>query len=69
MQAVAVLSLQYRMAAGIQLLANTVIYNGQLRCATEAVAQARLSPLPASMAQQLPSWLQQVLALIMCQQA
>lgn len=36
------LTIQYRMAADIQLLANTLVYNGQLSCGTEAVSTKAL---------------------------
>lgn len=40
--AVATLRRQYRMAEDIQAIANRTVYGGQLECASEAVAQARL---------------------------
>ena len=43
MQAVVALSMQYRMAADIMLLANTIVYGGQLTCGSEAVAAGSLA--------------------------
>lgn len=40
--AVVTLRRQYRMAEDIQTIANRTVYGGQLECASEAVAQARL---------------------------
>ncbi|KAK9793498.1 hypothetical protein WJX73_007951 [Symbiochloris irregularis] len=60
-EAVVVLSLQYRMAASIQLLANTLVYNGQLRCGNEAVANARIEAMPAHAADGLSTWIVQAL--------
>lgn len=54
------LSLQYRMAASIQLLANTLVYNGQLQCGSEAVANAQIRALPAHVIDGLPPWIVQV---------
>ena len=58
-QAVVALSTQYRMAADIMLLANTIVYGGQLTCGSEAVA-ARSLALQPSVVEGLPRWLQQV---------
>ncbi|KAL6757709.1 P-loop containing nucleoside triphosphate hydrolase protein [Haematococcus lacustris] len=67
-QAVVQLCRQYRMAEEIQALSNSLVYSGSLRCASQAVATARLhlpawshqlSELPAG--QPLPAWLKQAL--------
>jgi hypothetical protein len=42
-QAIVSLTQQYRMNREIMSLANELVYNGTLRCATHAVASARLS--------------------------
>ena len=59
MQAVVALSTQYRMAVDIMLLANTIVYGGQLTCGSEAVA-ARSLVLQHGVLAGLPQWLQQV---------
>ena len=59
MQAAVALSTQYRMAADIMLLANTIVYGGQLTCGSEAVA-ARSLALQPGVVGGLPLWLQQV---------
>ena len=59
MQAVVALSMQYRMAADIMLLANTIVYGGQLTCGSEAVA-ARSLTLQPGVVGGLPQWLQRV---------
>ena len=58
-QAVVALSTQYRMAADIMLLANTIVYGGQLTCGSEAVA-ARSLALQPGVVGGLPQWLQLV---------
>ena len=63
-QAVVTLRAQYRMAADIMALANVMIYNGQLRCATQAVATASLPQLSVPPNTQLPGWMHQVSALL-----
>lgn len=48
------------MAADIMSVANALVYNGELRCGSSAVAEASLQlphQLPPT---QLPQWLQQV---------
>ena len=60
MQAVVALREQYRMAADIMLLANTIVYDGQLRCGAEAVADATLDLQIAPSQMQQPQWLAQV---------
>lgn len=60
MQAVVALREQYRMAADIMLLANTIVYDGQLKCGAEAVADATLDLQIASSQMQQPHWLAQV---------
>ena len=60
-QAVVVLRQQYRMAADIMALANELVYGGQLRCGSDAVAEAALH-MPRSCDGGLPSWLQEVKA-------
>ena len=52
---------QYRMAGGIMSLANHLVYNGQLRCASAEVARAVL-PLQLGAAQvaAMAPWLQRV---------
>lgn len=47
MQVVVALRTQYRMAEDIQLLANTLVYNGRLRCGTEAISKQVLGTSPA----------------------
>ena len=46
--AIATLSVQYRMHADIQLLANALVYSGALTCGSAAVAQAPYSHITAS---------------------
>ena len=58
-QAMVVLRQQYRMAAAVMALANELVYGGQLRCGSDAVAEATLQ-LPRSCDAGLPSWLQEV---------
>ena len=68
MQALITLRSQYRMSADIMSVANALVYNGELRCGSPAVAEASLQlpqQLPAS---QLPDWLQQVTPLATLQQ-
>ncbi|KAL4448106.1 hypothetical protein ABPG75_005325 [Micractinium tetrahymenae] len=62
-QAVVQLPVQYRMAADIMLLPNTLIYNHALRCGTDGIAQAtlRLGPGGAASLAALPPWLQAAL--------
>ncbi|KAJ1546652.1 Tripartite DNA replication factor [Cladochytrium tenue] len=43
--AIATLSLQYRMCGDVMLLANELVYSGRLQCGDDAVARARL-PVP-----------------------
>ena len=59
-QAVVALREQYRMAADIMLLANTIVYDGQLRCGAQAVADASLDlqVVPSQVTQ--PAWLLKV---------
>lgn len=59
-QAVVALREQYRMSADIMLLANTIVYDGQLRCGAQAVADASLDLQLAPSQMPQPSWLQQV---------
>ena len=61
LQAVTMLRMQYRMADGIMNLANHLVYNGQLRCASIEVARAVL-PLQIRDAQlaAMAPWLQRV---------
>ncbi|KAL0030927.1 hypothetical protein WJX79_001622 [Trebouxia sp. C0005] len=60
-QMVASLTTQYRMAEDIMLLANTIVYKGQLRCGADHVAEAVLDlPVAPSQVSQ-PDWLVQVL--------
>lgn len=44
-QAVVSLTIQYRMAEDIQILANQLIYNGKLSCGSEAVRQQVLKTI------------------------
>ncbi|BDA50404.1 DNA replication ATP-dependent helicase/nuclease DNA2 [Coccomyxa sp. Obi] len=61
-QALITLRSQYRMSADIMAVANALVYNGELRCGSPAVAKASLQ-LPHLLPRtQLPQWLQQVLA-------
>lgn len=56
------LTVQYRMAQDILLLANTLVYGGALVCGSEDVAQARLSlPRGADVLRTAPPWLRAVL--------
>jgi DNA replication ATP-dependent helicase Dna2 len=57
-QAVAALSVQYRMAADIMSLSNHLVYGGALRCGSEAVAQAvlRLPPGAGRALAGAPGW-------------
>jgi hypothetical protein len=62
-QAVVSLPVQYRMAADIQELANSLFYDNALRCGTPAVADSVLALPPTAAAEVLPGlpgWLQQV---------
>ncbi len=54
------LKAQYRMAADIMLLANTIVYDGRLRCGTDNIAEAvlDLQVMPSQLSQ--PDWLVQV---------
>ena len=64
-QALVTLRTQYRMARGIQDLANHLVYNGRLRAGSAAVEAAALEVQPPATAvqpQQYPPWLQQVRA-------
>ncbi|KAL0046566.1 hypothetical protein WJX82_003944 [Trebouxia sp. C0006] len=60
-QMVASLTTQYRMAEDIMLLANTIVYKGQLRCGAEHVAEAMLDLQVAPSQVSQPDWLVQVL--------
>ena len=60
MQMVVPLRAQYRMAADIMLLANTIVYDGQLRCGADHVAEAVLDLQVAPSQIGLPQWLTQV---------
>ncbi|KAK9846251.1 hypothetical protein WJX81_000082 [Elliptochloris bilobata] len=62
-QAITTLRTQYRMAGSIMNLANHLVYNGQLRCASADVARAVL-PLQLSGTQlaAMAPWLQRVLS-------
>lgn len=60
-QAVVALRRQYRMAAPIMALPNELVYGGQLRAGSEAVAAARLElPDPGALARH-PAWLRPLL--------
>lgn len=59
-QAVVALREQYRMAADIMLLANTLVYDGQLRCGAQAVADASLDLQVAPSQLSQPAWLLKV---------
>lgn len=58
-QAVVALREQYRMAADIMLLANTIVYDGQLKCGAQAVADASLDLQVAPSQMPQPAWLLQ----------
>ncbi|CAL8464813.1 g4348 [Coccomyxa elongata] len=60
-QALITLRSQYRMSADIMAVANALVYNGELRCGSAAVAEASLQLPRALPPTQLPQWLQQVL--------
>ena len=60
MQTVVILQSQYRMAADIMLLANTIVYRGQLRCGAASVADAMLDLQLAPTQRSKPDWLTQV---------
>ena len=57
---VVALRAQYRMAADIMLLANTIVYDGQLRCGADHVAEAVLDLQVAPSQIGHPQWLNQV---------
>ena len=57
---VVALRAQYRMAADIMLLANTIVYDGQLRCGADRVAEAVLDLHLAPSQISHPRWLTQV---------
>jgi len=66
MQSVVPLTVQYRMAEDIQLIANTLIYNGRLRCGSSQVGEAMLeAQIPPHLLGCYPAWLLQVYALAM----
>ena len=53
---------QYRMAASIMLLANELVYDGQMRCGSKAVSnQTLVLQPPAAGKSQAPAWLQHCL--------
>lgn len=59
MQAIVALEMQYRMAADIQLLSNTLVYEGCLRCGSDAVRDRMLQTrIPATL--DCPQWLLEV---------
>ena len=60
MQMVVALRAQYRMAADIMLLANTIVYDGQLRCGADHVAEAVLDLQVTPSQISRPQWLNQV---------
>jgi superfamily I DNA and/or RNA helicase len=60
MQMIASLTTQYRMAEDIMLLANTIVYKGQLRCGADHVAEAVLDLQVAPSQVSQPDWLVQV---------
>ena len=60
MQMVVALRSQYRMAADIMLLANTIVYDGQLRCGADHVAEAVLDLQVAPSQISHPQWLNRV---------
>lgn len=61
LQAVVALREQFRMNADIMALSNTLVYSGQLRCGSTAVAEASLAlPRPPA-AGAAPPWLLEVL--------
>ena len=59
--AVTQLSVQYRMAADVQLLANTLVYGGALRCGSETTA-TRVLALPLALPPDAPNWVVTALA-------
>jgi len=59
LQAVVTLRRQYRMAADIMSLSNTLVYSGALLCGSDAVAGGRLQ-LPGHPSPSLPAWVLQV---------
>ncbi|DBA90758.1 TPA: DNA replication endonuclease-helicase Dna2, variant 2 [Trebouxia sp. C0004] len=59
-QMVASLTTQYRMAEDIMLLANTLVYKGQLRCGADHMAEAMLDLQVAPSQVSQPDWLVQV---------
>jgi len=60
-QSVVPLTTQYRMAEDIQLIANTLIYNGRLQCGSSQVGGATLfAQIPPHLLGCYPSWLLQV---------
>lgn len=60
-QAVIQLSAQYRMAAPIMALANSLFYGGTLRCGDASVAQSQIHIPNAECLCSFPSWVQQVM--------
>lgn len=61
LQSVVSLTTQYRMAEDIQLIANTLIYNGRLQCGSSQVGGATLfAQIPPHLLGCYPSWLLQV---------
>jgi DNA replication ATP-dependent helicase Dna2 len=59
--AVTQLCCQYRMAADVQLLANELVYDGALRCGSEATATRTLT-LPRALPAGTPAWMATALA-------
>ena len=61
LQAVVALQAQFRMAGDIQLLANTLVYNGSLRCGSTEVESGMLqTDVPFNLLKALPQWLLEV---------
>lgn len=55
------LGTQYRMAADIQLLANSLVYSGGMRCGSDAVGEATLATnVPEALSTSGPDWLLEV---------
>lgn len=59
--AVVTLPVQYRMAADIQVLPNALTYDGQLRCGSAAVANARLDIVMDALPPDTPAWVRHAL--------
>ena len=55
------LNRQYRMADDIMALSNRLVYNGEMRCGNESVANGKVSIKDRSILVDLPAWIQSTL--------